>query len=424
MSYYQTKQKVQQIKVEKAVKLNVEQVKNLVALRGGWRIVYNAYPRMAEAVKAADSTSSKNKPQVPCPFTGDGKTKFRLFIDWEESGSGYHNDIGAVHGGISMVMELESCNCSEALVYITDACGGADASMKTDVKYQVKQPTSTKTYELTPDDSKKRLDKIKRTFKNCVPAATSEVIKKHMIEMGFKGDVQLLPRTLGYASELWYGDHTGNAQKLCGLLGIMSDRDNKNITLHRHFLDKATGKKADVINQKMLMKSPKDIRGCSIKLDEPFNYGFDEKGTPLYLIGYSEGVNTALAVREATGCPMEACYSSTLLALIEPAEHVTDVFIWKDKDKSEAGDRDAKKLREKLEAKGIRVKEFSPERDIAENEKSVDWHDVYNEQGPSGFPVHMAETNVKTGFDYLSAMSDFYAETEKKEAEFEWSKFN
>ena len=413
MSYYQ---KEQLVKKEKTVKLSVEQVKNLVALRGGWRVVYMTYPRLSEAVKAADSTTSKNKPQVPCPFTGDGQTKFRLFIDWEESGSGYHNDIGAIHGGISMIMEIENCNCSEALVYITDACGGADASMKTNAKYQVKQASNIKTYELSEQDSKIRLDKINRTFKNCVPAATSKVIKKHMQEMGFKGDVHLLPRTLGYASELWYGDHTGKPQKLCGLLGIMSNRENKNITLHRHFLDKATGKKSDVINQKMLMKSPKDIRGCSIKLDEPFNYGFDEKGKPLYLIGYSEGINTALAVREATGCPMEACYSSTLLALMEPADHVTDVFIWKDKDRSKAGDRDANKLKIKLEAKGIRVIEYGPEREIKEGEKSVDWHNVYNEQGPSGFPVHMAETNVNTGFDYLSAMSDFYDKTEKLEA--------
>jgi len=420
MGYYNNTKKVQStttVQNTKKVKLSVEQVKNLVALRGGWRVVYMSYPRMAEAVKAADSTSSKNKPQVPCPFSGNGKTKFRLFIDWEESGSGYHNDMGAIHGGISMVMELEGCSCSDALTYITDACGGADISMKTDARYQIKQTVSVKTYELTEEEQKERLSKIKRTFKHASPAANSNVIKMHMRQMGFKGDVNLLPRNLGYAEELWYGDHTGKAQKLCGLLGIMSDRNGSNVTLHRHYLDKATGKKADVINQKMLMKSPKDIRGCSIKLDEPFQYGLDDNGKPMVLIGYSEGINTALAVREATGCPMEACYSSTLLAMMEPAENVTDVFIWKDKDKSKAGCRDAETLKERLEAKGIRVEVFGPERELGENEKSVDWHDVYNEQGPSGFPLHLSSTNVNTGVDYLSVMADFYEAQDKiKEA--------
>ena len=41
------------------------------------------------------------------PFTGNGKTKFRLYKDWEQTGAGYHNDFGRIATGIDMIMKLE-----------------------------------------------------------------------------------------------------------------------------------------------------------------------------------------------------------------------------------------------------------------------------------------------------------------------------
>jgi hypothetical protein len=386
------------------VKLNVKQVLNLVSNRGGWRQIYNSYPRMAQAVEKSDATIGKNSQQVPCPFTGNGSTKFRLFSDWEECGSGFHNDHGAIHGGISMIMQLEYCNCSRALEIITDLCGGADISMKTDAKYQVKSPVAKGKAPLSIEEKKKLSVKIERVFKSAIPASTSEVIAKHLTSYGLKGSVAKLPICLGYADTLYYGDRNGIMQTLCGLLGIMSDRDGKQVTIHRHYLDKATGRKADVLVQKQLMTSPVDVRGCSIKLDSEFNYGVDKDGKECSVIGYCEGLNTALAIREATGCPMEACYSADLLAMMEPKANITDVLIWADKDKSVTGERCANALKEKLEAKGIRVRVFYPERELKEGENSVDWLDVYQEQGPAGFPLHFTSTNVDTGFDYLTAI--------------------
>ena len=57
-------------------------VKSSVEAAGGWRRIFQQYPGLDAAIRAADKSSARNPPQVPCPLTGKGKTKFRLFRDW------------------------------------------------------------------------------------------------------------------------------------------------------------------------------------------------------------------------------------------------------------------------------------------------------------------------------------------------------
>ncbi|WED79131.1 hypothetical protein [Aeromonas allosaccharophila] len=78
----------------------IKQALDTVSAHGGWGSVFQHYPSVMVAANRALS-------QVPCPFTGNGKTKFRLYKDWEQTGAGYHNDFGRIATGIDMIMKLE-----------------------------------------------------------------------------------------------------------------------------------------------------------------------------------------------------------------------------------------------------------------------------------------------------------------------------
>ena len=365
----------------------IDKVLALVQSNGGWSAVYSAYPGLSDAVSKTESRGGS--PQVPCPKSGDGRTKFRLYPDWSMTGGGYHNDVGSMPGGIDVISFMENCSKAEALDKIIGICGGDLTSVSKEYVQSVRALPKGP----SEDEIAKRVSKLEKLFNKAIPAAQDDSlhIENYLKSRGLKTDYRTLPFTLGFASELWWGNGASKPVKLCGLLGSMTDVNGERVTIHRTFLDN-NGHKANVSQPKMLMPPPRYIGGCSIKIDEPVSNGTDT------MIGLCEGIETALAIREATGCPMWSCYSDSLLEMVKIPDHVNVVIIFADKDVSGAGIEKAEALANRLRKEGKIVDVYLPVEDIPSGEKSIDWLDVYVLHGTSSFPFKLPlDMSVNTG---------------------------
>ena len=104
-----------------------------------------------------------------------------------------------------------------------------------------------------------------------------------------------------------------------------------------------------------------------------------------------EGIETMLAVWISTGQPTWACCTAPLLRVLEVPSSVTKVVIWEDKDKGNTGHKAALALGDKLRKQGIEAFYATPTIDIPQGQKSVDWLDVYREQGKEGIQHALAD---------------------------------
>ncbi len=199
---------------------------------------------------------------------------------------------------------------------------------------------------------------------------------------------------LGFHPKLAYkeSDET-DWQHFPGMLAMVRDVNGKPVTMHRTFLDNTQPVKADVMRSKMIFAPIADVRGCSIQLDEPKDVGFGEK-----VIGIAEGIENALSVREATGTPMWVGISDRLMEAVKFPDDVTFVLIWADIEPSGAGLAAAKRLKERLEKEGKNAEIFIP--NCPDGVDKIDWNDVYQSQGFSGFPPALRpEYQLDTGVE-------------------------
>jgi hypothetical protein len=97
-------------------------------------------------------------------------------------------------------------------------------------------------------------------------------------------------------------------------------------------------------------------------------------------MGITEGIETALAVRQRTGMPVWAAVSAALLACWEPPAGVRLVVIWADLDRSGTGQAAAKVLRDRLLAGGLQVALHLPPGPIPNGAKGIDWADLWRLQ--------------------------------------------
>jgi hypothetical protein len=129
---------------------------------------------------------------------------------------------------------------------------------------------------------------------------------------------------------------------------------------------------------KKLMKTPagQSVSGSCIWL-----------APPAAVIGTAEGVETGAAVQLATNLPVAACGNATLLErfVADPRIKVWHNFC--DKDRSKRGHEAAKFLTERIrvERPDIQLFHHFPPGEIPENQKSLDWHNIWEQQGRPGF---------------------------------------
>jgi len=172
-----------------------------------------------------------------------------------------------------------------------------------------------------------------------------------------------------WEDEVYLGRHPA-------MLALVSGADGRPVTMHRTFLTK-DGKKAGLPYPKKFMAYPSDrcLTGGAMRLcqAEP-------------VLGIAEGIETALAVRQATGMAVWAALSCTLLERFEPPVGTRHVAIWGDLDRMGVGKDSAQKLAERLSERGIAASLHMPPALLLGDDKSIDWLDVLNRVGPAGFP--------------------------------------
>jgi len=162
------------------------------------------------------------------------------------------------------------------------------------------------------------------------------------------------------------------------LLAMMRTVTGQPVTIHRTYLE-ASGRKRDGKSKKLMgYPSDQQLSGGAIRL-------FAVMGQDL---GVAEGLETALSVQFATGMPVWATGSASLLAAFQPPPGIRRVFVWADKDRSRAGIEAALTLKKRLKESGIEVIILMPEFAIPAGEKSIDWNDVWMSVGAVGFPLN------------------------------------
>jgi putative DNA primase/helicase len=360
----------------------IDKVKALVNQRGGWRSVYSAYPNLLLAF-------DKKGQEFPCPKSGNGKTKFSFIKNAKIPDSAFHRDIGALCDGIDIIAWIEGVTKSQAMDIIVRICGGDLSSV---TKADIQNTKQVCTTGITPEDAKQRLQNIKKIWNNHKPVSGT-LVEQYLRTRGIKGDPSSWNNLFFHSNLAYKEDDKTPWSHHPGMIAVVRDINGKPLTLHRTFLANDGLGKAAVSRQKMMMAQPRELRGACIRIDEPVT-------TPLgKLIGIAEGIETALSVREATGCPMWVGISDRIMEQVVFPDDVKFVVVWADIEPSGAGLRAANKIKDALEPKGISVMIEAP---FKMNREKADWNDVYKEVGPSGFDLFMeASYRVYTGVELL-----------------------
>lgn len=340
-------------------------------------VLYERIPNMREALSAMPS-------QVPDPVTGDGSTVFRIN---KRNGDCYLNGIGYMDA-IDVVAYIYGLTKMQAVDKVVEIyCG----SWKQVSNVQVDTKPKKRDFSLEPDELAKRKSFLRNMYKASVEASNSPEVCRYLAFRGL--NPELLPVSIRGVSKTLHIEYLGKDTPSVrtywpAMLPIFHDSVGKPISLHRIYLNHNGEGKAPVEVSKKIMSPLGDMRGGAIRLDEP--QIFQDEAGEYGCLALAEGVETALAVREATGLPTWACYSNTLLEQVVIPKGITQVKIYADKDRPnqhgvKPGEDSAMKLMKRLISDGIDCEVLTPPLEIAEGAKGVDWLDVLNELGTKAF---------------------------------------
>jgi len=309
-------------------------------------------PELASDLTEAVDNVGKH---VPCPFHG-GKDGFRLFDDAADKGGGICNTCGHYSDGIALLQKANGWDFPHALREIATHLG-----MK------------SKGSEVIPIERGKRI-------KDLIEEPDFDVLEdligmldrsrpRHPRLLSYlrcRGLTVLPPEELTLAEAEPYYDN-GHKGDFPTLLGPVRNLDRKLLAIHRTYLANDCDGKAPVDPAKKLTQPV--FKGAT-------KGGAVQLGTPGRTMGVAEGIETALAVYEATGTPMWGTVSAGGMLSVDIPPGVELVEIWADYDKSCTGQKAARTLAQRLYHSGIAVQILHPET------QGVDWLDVLVEEGP------------------------------------------
>jgi putative DNA primase/helicase len=303
-----------------------------------------------------------------CPVHG-GQDGFRLFRDVEVSGGGICNSCGARPDGFALLMWLRGWDFPTALAAVAQTLDGV--SMTTSLPARPRVPSTGVYRPILSDDRIRKL--LRDTWNAGSPwnAPESSLLRTYLRNRGLTPEVFRGPLPLRFHPSLSYREEGTCLGRYPAMLALMSSADGQPATIHRTFLT-LDGQKAPVPSPKKLMPhaSGRPLVGGVVRL-----------GWSGSCVGIAEGIETALAVRQAIGMTIWAALSCTFLERFQPPYGTEHVVIWSDWDKNGAGQRAAEALKDRLESSGIKVLVLLPP------EIGMDWLDVLNRWGFKGFPI-------------------------------------
>jgi putative DNA primase/helicase len=334
--------------------------------RGCWERVL---PDLAPALKEAVERRGKH---VPCPVHG-GRDGFRVFPDVDQTGGGVCNTCGFFADGLSLLMWVNDWDFNRTIREVAEHVGG--------------QPVSSTRRQWPPvasgmSDDATRREHLNRTWRESLPL-TDPQAEPARLYLARRGLSATAPQTLRFHPALGYYADRCLVGRHPAILAQVTGQGGDAVTLHRSYLT-VDGHKALVDAPKKLMRHPsaRQLTGGAIRLIAP--------GSRLAV---TEGIETALAVIEATGLPAWATGNAHLLETFVPPPGVRQVLVFADKDRpsrqhpSGHGQEAARALVTRLWAMGIQAGAIAPALTIPDGQKGVDWLDVFNLAGKAGFPT-------------------------------------
>ncbi len=328
--------------------INAKELK--YTLRGRWEpMLWTLAPEVGPAIERAPR-------HVPCPVHG-GKDGFRLFKNWQEDGGGICNTCGIFPDGFELIKWLRGWSFKQVLTKVNDVIGGK--------VFQPITPRRSAPAAKKADDDK-LVAKLANLWQEAVPLAEPEAApaRKYLANRGI--EVFDVP-SLRLHPDLPYFEDGKKHGRYPALLGLFLSPEKQGVTLHRIYLTK-DGRKAPVEPAKKTMPIPygQTLSGAAIRL-----------GPAGSSLGMAEGVETALAVMNATG---QVCWATTTAVLLQQVvlpPQVQRITIWADNDESNTGLKSAFELAERLVKEGRKAEIKIPKR--PPGHKTWDWADVLME---------------------------------------------
>lgn len=313
----------------------------------------------------ADSLTRQNK---PCPACG-GTDRFS-FTDQQGSGSFVCRALDRQGGdGFELVKHWLGGDLRAALAAVTDALdSGASPppARAPGAAAQAERPAKPK-----PDGG----EVLRRLWNAAAPLRPDDPATLYLAGRGLHPPSPLPALRCHPDLPYWHTVH-GHPCRLGSspaLLAAVQGEDGITVALHRTYLT-ADGRKAVYLDpdsgaqlavKKLKTRGERVMSGAAVRLFSPADGR----------LGVTEGIETGLAVHQATGLAVWACVSASGLAAVWLPPEVREVFITADNDESSAGQRAADTLAARLRREGRRVEVLFPSR------PGQDWLDVLNADG-------------------------------------------
>lgn len=308
----------------------------------------------------------------PCPVCG-GKDRFRLYADWQETGGAICNQCEAGNG-FTWIMRALGCNFREAYSRVEQILGvdrnDPDiAQMLASLKKRQAEQEAIRQSRIEAEKPYKHHQLIS-VLRQAKPI---QEVGAALLYLHHRGLGELIERNdwpqWGAVDALQYQDDNTKAT-YPALVAPVVLKDQL-VNVHRTFIT-MEGNKAPVESPKKLMPSlyPGAMNGAAIQLYPA--------GSTLAL---AEGIETALAIRIAQpDLPVWATVSANGLQSVRLPGQVCKVFIMADLDASQAGEKAAYALQQRLRKEGREALVCLPDAPIPAGAKGIDWLDVLNSQ--------------------------------------------
>ena len=188
------------------------------------------------------------------------------------------------------------------------------------------------------------------------------------------------------------------------MVAKVTNATGEGVNLHRTYLASDGSGKAPIEPAKKLMSATADgaTMGAAIRLLPTAS-----------VLGFAEGIETALAIQAATGQAVWSTVSAGGLAKVIAPKEVRTVHIWADNDATGVGQKAAARAAARFHAEGRTVFVHVPP------EAGTDWLDVYRGDGPDALLDELA-----AGASWMSAATDvgiILSEVEPERVTWLWS---
>jgi phage/plasmid primase-like uncharacterized protein len=296
---------------------------------------------------------------VPCPVHG-GSDGFRVFRDVEETGGGICNSCGPRRDGFALLMWANALGFRETLEAVARDLG-LDKRRPRTIEARPRPVVVAR----TDQDATMAETALRRVWSETLDPDDRQALplRRYLSRRGI--DAEPDPRVLRFHPGLAYYEDKRRVGTFPALVAKITDAEGRSVSLHRIYLDRA-GHKAPVAHPKKMMPPIGTLCGGAVRL-------YPAGPT----LGITEGIETALVIRQRTAMPVWAGISATLLQRFVPPPRAELVVIWADLDRSGTGEQAAVALRERLVSRGIRVALHLPKGPIPEGSKSLDWCDLW-----------------------------------------------